>query len=213
MKSTVIFDMDGVLIDSEPKYFSALQEYFKSEGVVPNKVDFNHYIGKSDEASWKMLISDEAQRDKLRAGYYKYRRRHPISYKDILKPGVQALLKSLKANGFKVALASATADDLVQRMLNECQIKDYFSLVISGESVRRNKPAPDVYLETMRRLGVDADDCLVIEDSMNGIAAAKAAGIETWAIKHTDYTVDQSKADRVVSSMDEIRELLTQSNK
>lgn len=205
--------MDGVLIDSEPKYFSVLQEYVRSHGVVPNKVDFNHYIGTSDEAGWKMLISDEAQRENLRAGYYKYRRLHPISYKDILKPGVEALLESLRANGFKVALASATADDLVQRMLNECHIKEYFSLVISGESVRRNKPAPDIYLETMRRLGVGAEDCLVIEDSKNGIASDKAAGIETWAITHTDYTVDQSKADRVVSGMNEIRELLTQNNK
>ena len=208
MKNTVIFDMDGVLIDSEPKYFSELQKYLRSEGVEPRKVDLNEYIGTSDEASWRMLISDAELRDKLRAGYYRYRRLHPIDYNSILKPGVRPLLEGLRSGGFVVALASATAADLVQRTLNECNIQDYFSLVVSGESVKHNKPAPDIYFETMRELNAAPENCLVIEDSKNGIAAAKAAGIETWAVKHADYTVDQSQADRVVSGMDEIRTLL-----
>nr|WP_263849731.1 HAD family hydrolase [Lacticaseibacillus pantheris] len=84
----------------------------------------------------------------------------------------------------------------------------FFDQVLSGEAVPNNKPAPDIYVEISGKLGVEVGQCLVIEDSSNGIQAAKDAGMTTWAVDQAQYNVDQSRADRIVSGMDEIRKTL-----
>lgn len=91
-------------------------------------------------------------------------------------------------------------------MLDECNLRQYFDSVISGENVNNNKPAPDIYLQSVQKLGLRSEQCVVIEDSTIGISAAKSAGIKTWAVKYPQYKIDQGQADRVFAGFGPLRQ-------
>ncbi|WP_155286905.1 HAD family hydrolase [Lacticaseibacillus zhaodongensis] len=208
MKKALIFDMDGVLVDSEPFYFKRRMRFFKMRGIKPDSTDIHDYLGMSNDQVWAALVNDPSKRQQLWQDYAAFQDANPIDYRQVLNSGVKELLRYLKDNGYGVALASAGIPEEIMRMVNECQIKQFFDVILSGEKLPANKPAPDIYLKAIEQLGVSREESLVIEDSYNGIAAAKNAGIETWAIDQSDMGVDQSAADKIVADIPEIQQLL-----
>ena len=90
-------------------------------------------------------------------------------------------------------------------MLSQCQLSKYFDVVISGENVKRNKPFPDIYLKSSEQLAVLPAECLVIEDSFNGILAAKRAKMDVWALKPKKYTIDQNSANCIFQNFIEMK--------
>lgn len=208
MKTALIFDMDGVLVNSEQFYFDRRMAYFRENGVRPGSSDIHDYLGMSNEQVWATLVPDTGKRRVLHDNYHGYEDSHPINYRSVMNQGVPELLQFLKQNCFQLALASAGIYPDINRMLRECGIEEYFDLVLSGEAVASNKPAPDIYLQAVRELDKTAAECLVIEDSVNGITAAKRAGIETWAIDQSQFGVNQSLADRIVPNMFTVQLLL-----
>ncbi|KRL08793.1 HAD family hydrolase [Schleiferilactobacillus perolens] len=195
LPQAVIFDMDGVLVNSEKFYFERRMRYFDRHQVTPRSRNIQDYLGKSAAAGWEIALPYPAERAKIRAQFDNYRRTHRIPYADYLIDGVPQALQQLQDWHIQTALASAGSPDEIQRMLVACGLTDYFSVVISGDTMTRNKPDPQIYHETVARLQLDPANCLVIEDSIPGITAAKRAGLTTWALRPKDYVIDQSQAD------------------
>jgi HAD superfamily hydrolase (TIGR01509 family) len=208
MKSAVIFDMDGVLVDSESIYFEHLMDFFDLVSIEPFSRNIEDYVGASTEATWRKLIPNPQKREQIYREYLHYGQQHRLNYATILTQGAKELLQFLCSENMKIALASAGRPMDIEQMLDDCGLREYFDVIISGESVKRNKPAPDVYLETLAQLNVEAPEALVIEDSAKGIAAATSAAIEVWAVKQPYSRIDQTGASRRFNNLPDIQENL-----
>jgi HAD superfamily hydrolase (TIGR01509 family) len=118
------------------------------------------------------------------------------------------LLTQLKKTGVSLALASSSSYALINTFLSQFSLEDFFSVVQSGDDVRHGKPYPDIFLETAKKMGVKPHNCVVIEDSLNGVKAGHAAGMIVVAVPN-EYTkmLDFSLADHVIESLDEFKNL------
>ena len=204
MKKAYIFDMDGVIVDSEKYYHRQRLNFLKSQGLEPSVSDLKYYVGASFEAGWKMMVPDENLRYKLLPKFHQYFDDHAINYAEYIHDHVGDFLRTLKQNDLTVTLASAGGIGLIEQMLDQCHFRAYFDAVLSGEEVAHNKPAPDIYLESVRKIGLNPEQCVALEDSILGIQAAKTAGLETWALKYPEYQIDQSQADHVFNGFGEV---------
>ncbi len=205
MIKAVIFDMDGVLVDSEPVYFERQLRFMKALGVTPATTNIQDYVGKPSDVVWADAIPDLGDRQRVRQAFEASVVTEPIDFRPIVNPGIPELLAFLKANHYRTALASAGPLAGVQRMLAETDLKPYFDSVISGETITRNKPDPQIYLESLAAIDVAPEEGLAVEDSLTGITAAKRAGMRAWAIKPRAYQLDQRLADFVAVDANEIR--------
>ena len=181
----VIFDMDGVLIDSEPVWKIAMQAVFDEVGCGLTKKDFQKTVGlRLDEVilfwynhtGWEGLTPQEVE-EKI------VQRMVKLISKDG-KPliGVIETLQFLKAKGLKIGLATSSYSVLIETVLTKLNIKSYFDFTHSAELETHGKPHPAVYLTVAEKLGVVPTECLVIEDSLNGIISGKAARMSVVCI-------------------------------
>lgn len=202
MSKGVIFDMDGVLVESEQFYFHRRIQFFEEKGIVPGSADLLDHVGKTDQGIWEMLIPKDRQlRNSLHEEYKAYRDNHPIDYSQALRPEVPQVLATLKKQGIKIGLASSSARKEINHMLEETGLASFFDYVISGEELMESKPNPEIYLKAAAELG--CEEYLAVEDSVLGIRAGKAANLYTVALKQ-NYPVDQSEADVVITDLREI---------
>ncbi len=206
----VIFDMDGVIVDSEPRHERAFREIFRELGYGDNHgMDFRAYIGRSDRALWLDFIA-------------KHRPPHPLETLlaakqnrliEILRreqpifPGLPELLERL-APRYRLAVASGSNHPVIDEVLAMRQLRRFFSVVASTQDVGRTKPAPDVFLHAARLLETPPARCVVVEDSAAGVTAARAAGMEVIAITHSLPREQLAHATHVVDSYAEIERLL-----
>jgi HAD superfamily hydrolase (TIGR01509 family) len=178
--SAVIFDMDGVLVNSEPLHFSVEKVIFRELGVDVSAEEHHALVGMSPLEIWQVLkqrhdLPDEAVMLKNREADRKVER---FSEMEIpLVPGVVDLLQELKDSDISLALASSSPRRLIELFIRKTGTASYFGKVLSGEEVEQGKPAPDIFLRAADMLGVAPPDCTVIEDSHNGMRAALAAGM------------------------------------
>lgn len=204
MKKAVIFDMDGVLIDSEPFYFQRRMDFFKEKGIRPGSNKFEDYVGNSEKQTWEMLVpGNEAKQKELHQEYLKYKQRHGIDFTKALRSSVPHVLNMLGEKGVSIGLASSSPRNEINKMLTDCQLEKYFSFTISGEEVKESKPNPEIYL--ISREALNCEECLAVEDSTQGIASAKTAGIYTVALKQT-FSMDQHAADIIIDKLEELLE-------
>jgi len=180
----VIFDMDGVLVDTEPVILEAAILGLKEYGVTAVPDDFIPFVGAGEDR----FIGGVAEKYGLVYKPEMKRRVYEI-YIDIVKDrikvfeGVHGLLELLSEKGVPMALASSADRIKVDANLKSAQIPmELFKAIICGENVERKKPAPDVFLKAARAMGVNPVNCVVVEDAVNGIAAAKAAGMKCIAV-------------------------------
>ena len=180
----VIFDMDGVLMDSEPAICEAAILGLKEYGVTAVPDDFKPFVGAGEDR----FIGGVAEKYGLVYKPEMKRRGYEI-YIEIVKDrikvfeGVHDLLKLLKEKEIPMALASSADRIKVDANLKSAEIPmRLFNAIISGENVERKKPAPDVFLKAAQAMGVNPVNCVVVEDAVNGIAAAKAAGMKCIAV-------------------------------
>ena len=186
MISAVLFDMDGVLVDSEELTYIAAIEMLKERGADACKEDFIPFIGAGDiaylggAAGRHGLCYDPEMSVVTYAKYEKLVSEHDIAYKNTVKT-----VKELKAMGLKLAVC--TSSDLVKMNINlkAIGLADTFDVLINGRDITNNKPAPDIYLKGAEMLHVSPSECLVAEDAKNGILAAKAAGMHNVALTTT----------------------------
>lgn len=181
----VIFDMDGVLIDSEPVWKDAMEEVFESVGCPLTREDFQKTVGlRLDEviaywfkiSPWDNVSPEEVmQRIINRMVELLGRNGKPLT-------GVVETLKYLKQKGFKIGLATSSYEVLIDCVLDTLNIREFFDFTHSAEHEAYGKPHPAVYLTTAQTLGVHPQHCLVIEDSINGVISGKAAQMKVVCI-------------------------------
>lgn len=209
MFEAFIFDMDGVIIDSEPLHFQVDQDTMSHFGVAIRKEDLEEYVGMTNPEMWSGIrikyrlkesvpeIIDYQLKEKLAA----------LSELNVAPiGGIVELIQELHGRAVKIGLASSSPRIFIEAVLNKFGITRFFDCIMSGEEVRNGKPAPDVYVETANLLGVSADRCVVLEDSKHGVAAAKAAGMKCIGFQNPNSGhQDLSNADFVVHSINEIK--------
>lgn len=212
MIKAVIFDMDGVLIDSELAYSKKLPMFFETMGYPYQQHYLDRLIGSSREEGNRVInemLEGKINPDTMWEQWHAYLKQHPIDYMQLRVDGVVEVMEYLKQNGYKIGLSSATEKENIIAHMKECELFDYFDAISSGHEVANSKPYPDVYLKTMEALQVQPQECIVIEDSYYGIKAAKAAQVHTvYARKVEVLKVDQREADEWITDMREIIEKL-----
>jgi HAD superfamily hydrolase (TIGR01509 family) len=202
----VIFDMDGVLVDSEPLHQETTRQVLAECGVE-GRVDDPAFVGLTDVEIFTIFRA----RHGLDPDPVTLSRRFSAVACAILReharplPGVPDVLHVLRAAGYRLALASSATPEVIAATLEVLGIRELFEHAVSAADIGRGKPAPDVFVEAARRLGVAPGACLVIEDSRNGILAAQAAGMRRVAIPcPTTRNHDFSEADLVLASLLEL---------
>ena len=205
----VIFDMDGVIIDSEPIHFETDMETMKYLGCNISKEELEKYVGTTNE----YMIADIKKNYNIRKSVeeiinYKVEMVKNKIVQSDLEPieGIRELLIDLKDKNIPAAIASSSPKDFINIVVSKFKLQDYFKYIVSGEEVESGKPAPDVYIETAKKLGISPKECTVIEDSKNGVLAAKAAGMKCIGFQNINSgNQDLSKADIIVNSIGEIK--------
>jgi HAD superfamily hydrolase (TIGR01509 family) len=209
MIDTVVFDMDGVLVDTEPVYFERQMRIVDEAGIHPASRMLQDYIGHSADDTWSLAVPNDPDRRRvLRQHFEETAQTQLLNYREILIPGVRELLTYLHDDGYRVALASAGNLAGIEEMLRQNELRLFFDNVISGETIARNKPDPQIYTRSLAALGSAPQNSLAVEDSPTGIMAAHGAGMQAWALAPTQYHLDQSSADFVAQNMDAIQERL-----
>lgn len=201
----VIFDMDGVLVESEEFYFQRRMDFFKEKGLTPGSQSLLDFVGKTDQGIWEMLVPQDAVlRQRLKQEYLEYRETHPIDYPKALRSGTKEVLQQLVDQQIPIGLASSSARFEIQRMLAANQLAWAFSYVISGEDLAESKPHPEIYQKAMTALACER--YVAVEDSPLGIQSATAAGAYTVALAQS-FPLDQSGADIIISDIRELCQL------
>lgn len=211
MIKSVIFDMDGVLIDSEICYLQYDLAFARTKNPDVTIDQLYGMVGASKEPAWRIMAQaiDNGQtwqelRDEYRASIDVFAQ---VDYRTIFRPEAVPVLETLKARGYNIALASSTQMDIIERVLSENQIIDYFQVIVTGNQFKESKPNPEIYHYTASRLNTPEDQCLVIEDSTLGITAARRAGMTVAALIDDRFGFDRTLADYEIASLTEILSL------
>ncbi len=204
----VLFDMDGLMVDTEPVHLKAFNLVFKT---------YSKYLTEEENAKRYISIPDiDGAKDMV------VRFNLPISAEELVQakqekikqllknnvvaqPGLRELLVNLKKDGYKIAIASSSQLETIKIIIDGLKIGSLIDAIASAEEVEHGKPAPDVYLLAAEKLGVSPDACLVLEDAPKGVEAGKAAGMKVFAIP-SQYTKGQdfSHADKLLNSLNEV---------
>jgi len=189
----VIFDMDGVLLDSEPFICKAACMMFAEMGLTVQPDDFKPFVGTGENR----FIGGVAEKYNFPVDIEAVKKRTYDIYLEIIKgritplPGVHAFMDTCRKAGKKLALATSADDVKAEGNLREIKLPmATFDAVVTGLSVMHKKPHPEIFITAARGLGLDPHDCLVVEDAVNGVAAAKAAGARCLALT-TSFTREQ----------------------
>jgi beta-phosphoglucomutase family hydrolase len=202
----VVWDMDGVIADTIPLHFEVWHDMLQEMGMKFTQDDFKRVSGmRSEEVIQHILGGDVAQIQSI-ARNKEERFRQRVKRRINLFPGVKNLLELFVTKGFRQVLASSAPKENVVLLINELKIGSYFDSIVSGEDVTWGKPNPEVFLIAARRLGVAPKNCIVIEDAIAGIRAAKAAGMRCIAVANTFPREELQQADLVVNSLEEVDE-------
>jgi beta-phosphoglucomutase len=206
----VIFDMDGVIVDSEPRHEKAFLDVVREIGFADRlSLKFADYVGRSDKELWIDFVSVHKPPQPLEELLAMKRNRvvEIIGRDQPLFDGLPALLNKLAAR-YPLALASGSERPVVEAVLALQNLRRLFSVTVSGSEIVRGKPAPDIFLRAAELLGVEPEDCWVIEDSKPGVAAAQAAGMRVAAITNTHPAAELAHATQVVRTYAELEQLL-----
>lgn len=210
MMQGVIFDFDGVLLDTSNQLYQGYKKIFKHFNIDYEKERFNENYGLKTKEHFKKILSEnnigtsDEELDKLvveRDIFYKQ-----ICNEDLkLLPGAQKLLDELKNKNIKLGLASSTSRGNLNFFLPKLGLHTYFDHVLAGDEVTRGKPHPDIYLTICDRLNIEPSYCVGIEDTDKGINALKNANMKAVAVTLTNRKqYDLSKTDLIIRSLEEL---------
>ena len=202
----VIWDMDGVIADTAPYHFSAWHEVFRKRGVNFSKEAFRHKFGQRNDTIIRNTLGEkisQAEIDVIASDKEEnYRQRVRRKLKPL--PGAIELIMSLRERGFRVALASSAPIENIQLVTKGLGVDDCFHSIISGKDVTEGKPSPQAFLLAAEKLGVEPKNCIVIEDAVAGVTAAKRAGMYCLAITNTHPRASLAEADLIVDTLEAV---------
>ena len=204
MRRGVLFDMDGVISDTERFYVEAMIERLRGEGITVAPAELSDLFGSTMRHNCGILKERyglEKDADTYVDEIHEIKERllesqglHPM-------PGVVELIRKLHGAGVRLAVASSSPREVIEHHMETFGIQDCFDTIVSGLECREGKPAPEIYLRAAENLGLLPAECVVIEDSCNGVNAGKAAGMFCYAyVPPQAYRQDVSGADRELTS-------------
>ncbi|MFC4777331.1 HAD family hydrolase [Paenibacillus sp. GCM10023252] len=204
-----IFDMDGVIIDSEPIHFEIDVQTMKRYGVTITHYELERYVGMTNPEMWQLLKQQYELPEEI-SDIIEYQLSSKI---DIIRnldiapiPGIAELISELKSNQIKLGVASSSPIRFINEVLKKFEWLAEFECVISGEDMAKGKPAPDIYVAAAGLLEVEPQECVVLEDSRNGILAAKSANMTCIGYCNPNSgNQDLSHADLIVKDIREIK--------
>lgn len=208
----LLFDMDGVLIDSETFYMEGMFVWMKRFGFNGTLEDIYKVIGTTMEQTYVLvydMLDGKYPIEKLVEANERYFSEEcPLDYSKIIKSNVKETLMKAKSLGYKTALCSSSPYKDIQNAVEGCGIDEYFDFKVTGEQFKESKPNPEIYLHAVDVLGVKVEECVVIEDSMLGIEAGKNAGILTIGICDHKFGLRQYEADALIDDMSELFDVI-----
>ncbi|SHF11217.1 haloacid dehalogenase superfamily, subfamily IA, variant 3 with third motif having DD or ED/haloacid dehalogenase superfamily, subfamily IA, variant 1 with third motif having Dx(3-4)D or Dx(3-4)E [Fodinibius roseus] len=201
--TTIIFDMDGVIVDSEPIHMKIEQELFHELGLEITTEEHWQYVGTSAHEMWEDIIDKyqlPVSADKILAEKQQRYLKH-LSNTEKLNhiSGIKRLIRHFYKHNKSLVLASSATREEIKFVLNKLNLKTYFPITISGAELERSKPDPMIFLKASTLSQTPPEQCCVIEDSENGVRAAKAAGMRCIGYRNP-HSGDQdlSKADVIL---------------
>ena len=202
----VIWDMDGVIADTAPYHFKAWQEVFRKRGVTITEDDFKRNFGQRNDRITRIVLGKDISPDEIERVATEKEESFRNRAKNNLKPlpGAVELIKSLREYGFLQALGSSAPPENVRLITRELKIESLFQVIVSGREVKEGKPSPLGFLLAAEKLGVEPKDCIVIEDAIAGVAAARKAGMHCLAVTNTNPRASLKGADLIVDSLKEV---------
>ena len=212
----VLFDMDGVLLDSEPFHQLADLEVLRGLGIKADQTMLDPYCGRTSTMLWNDMrrqFSLEPTVEELDEIVWDWRVRNLRVHQPAPSRGLDVLLTYLRKNKIRAAVASSSQRAFVEAVIDYLGIGNSLEGFTSGEEAQRSKPAPDIFLLAAKKLGVEPGECLVVEDSSAGVRAGKAAGMFTVGYDNpTSVGQDISPADVTVSDLAEIPAIIASLN-
>lgn len=210
----VIFDMDGVLVDSEPHHVAIEKKLFRKLGLPVSEEEHAGYMGTATDAMWEKVKQnhraglDVAEMVKM---HYQECNNHFSSLKKIEPmPGLLEVLTVLKERNIPMAVASSSGLETINIILKRAGLLNFFPEVVSSVMVEKSKPEPDIFLFAANLLNAHPSNCLVIEDSANGVKAAKAAEMFCVAYSGSETSQAQPEADIQINHFEELERILKQ---
>jgi beta-phosphoglucomutase family hydrolase len=209
MYKAVLFDMDGVIIDSEPVRQVLEQALFRELDLNVSEDEHQSYVGTTSEGMWSGVKNNHdtphSLDELIEMEQNRYLKNLEEDDDQQLMPDVREFIRGLYNNDMTLVVASSASVKNIDIVIKKFELEQYFAAKISGEEVKKGKPAPDVFLKAAKRINVPPEECVVIEDAANGVEAAKAAGMKCVGI-NSPHRVPQdlSKADLVIEHFSEI---------
>ena len=217
MLRAVIFDFNGIIVDDEPIHFRLFQKVLGEEGIeLSEQAYYARYLGFDDRGAFSASFAenqrplDDGKLKELierKAGYYRDAIRNQVA----IFPGVKRLVANL-ARTLPLAVASGALREEIETILKTADLGNYFKVIVSAEDVQHGKPEPEIFLkalavlnsQTQNRETIDAGECVVIEDSKEGIRGARRAGMKCLAVTNSHAAQLLGDADAVVPSLERV---------
>lgn len=216
MIQVILFDMDGILFDSEKYYMDGTYTWMKRLGYHGTREELYCLIGTTMQGTYQILYEKLQGKYSLeeiqQANEHYFGIENPLNVQKIMFQDVPESLACFQKMGIKMAVCSSSPYDIIMNALDQMGITSYFDFIESGEHIPFPKPAKDIYEMAQKALGVPKASCLVYEDSAIGIMAGKNAEIWTVAREDLRFQQDQSQADMHVKSMHELVEYVRKEN-
>jgi HAD superfamily hydrolase (TIGR01509 family) len=209
MIRTVIFDMDGVLVDTEPLHHEAFFRHYAELGIQVSEEEYLTFLGLSTRNVYQRLQQEFGLTGDIDALMKRKRELFAVAFDESqeldLLPGARELIEDLRRAGVPLQLASSAGKETINRVFRRFELYPLFDNVVSGEDFPRSKPDPAIFLRAAELAGVEPQHCVVIEDSSNGVQAAKAAGMYCigYSSEHSGGQ-DLHLADRVVTHLSQL---------
>lgn len=203
----VIFDLDGVLVDSGWAHKKSWYDLAEKEGFPMTDEFFFNTFGMQNYQIIPMLIERDASPDEVdRLSDWKEQRYRDIIAEELVPvEGAKTLLGDLRNTGFLLAVGSSAPKANLELVLDCTDLQDYFDAYVTSQDVTKGKPAPDTFLKAAEKLSLSASSCIVVEDAVQGIQAAKAAGMPVVAVTTTRSRADLVGADIIVDNLDQLK--------
>ena len=211
MKNHIVFDMDGVIIDSEPEYQKRIKIFMARNGfTITDELSFQ-ICGSNRKDTYELFREQVPGFTMSYEDYNKGRdqvnEEYPLDLRAVVNKDIYPLMEKLKEKGFHIGMASSAPKERVCQNLGILGLTDYFDIIVSGHEFAHSKPDPEIYFYTMKKMGVKPKDCYVVEDSTFGLQAAERAGAIVICKKDDRFGYDQSGADYYIDRLAEIEDI------
>lgn len=210
MIKAVIFDMDGTLVNSEKHYVDGTLFWIRRLGIECSREQIVKIVGMSEKETYDYLSSliNKSYEETKRINEDYFEKENPLNYQNYQFDDVLDTLIGLRKKGIKIAICSMSNKEYVERCIKQLSLNNFIDYYICGDSGVKPKPNPDCYLKAVKELGFEKEECVVVEDSFNGILSSKNAGLFTYARKDKQFGIDQSSANIILDSLTDLLKVI-----